>query len=56
MKKRIKVIWCGNEAFAYYDRPQEAYEQVATLFMAGFRDARIDWDYWRNPKCKTKSP
>jgi len=43
MKSQIKVTWCEGKAWAFYDKPKDAYEQVATLTLAGFGDAKIVW-------------
>jgi len=42
-KTRIKVVWCGGRAWAFYEHTADAYEQCRGLKMVGFADAHIDW-------------
>lgn len=42
-RQRIKVIWLNGTSWAFYDNTADAYDQCATLRMAGFSDAHIDW-------------
>jgi len=40
---RIKVLWMGDQAWSYYEKPEDAYNQVRGLMSCGFLDARIVW-------------